>query len=152
MKRPVLALLSLMAIAALPASAQTPAPASGPPPSQIAALVTQVTALFPKVEGDVIKVDDGQVTLSIGKRDGVVAGVELEVYREGDELKHPKTGDVLGRKEEVLGRVVVDQVAEAYSTARVSKGKAWPAETGFASARARSASRFSRSPRAYGTT
>src|SRR5439155_946960 len=33
------------------------------------------------------------------------------------------TGDVLGRKEEILGRVVVDQVAEAYSTARVSKGK-----------------------------
>ena len=54
MKRPVLALLSLLAIAALPASAQTPAPASGPPPSQIAALVTQVTALFPKVEGDII--------------------------------------------------------------------------------------------------
>jgi len=123
MKRPVLGLLSLLAIAALPASAQTPAPASGPPPSQIAALVTQVTALFPKVEGDVIKVDDSQVTLSIGKRDGVVAGVELEVYREGEELKHPKTGDVLGRKEEILGRVVVDQVAEAYSTARVSKGK-----------------------------
>ncbi len=113
MKRPVLALLSLLAIAALPASAQTPAPLSGPPPSQIAALVTQVTALFPKVEGDIIKVDDGQVTLSIGKRDGVVAGVELEVYREGEELKHPKTGDVLGRKEEILGRVVVDQVAEA---------------------------------------
>src|SRR5713101_6161114 len=123
MERPVLALLLLIAMVALPASAQTPAPASGPPPSQIAALVSQVAALFPKVEGDIIKVDEGQVTLSIGKRDGVVAGVELEVYREGDELKHPKTGEVLGRKEEILGRVIVEQVAEAYATARVSKGK-----------------------------
>jgi hypothetical protein len=111
-----------MAIAALPASAQTPAPGGGPPPSQIAAVVGQVTALFPKVEGDIIKVEGGQVTLSIGKRDGVVPGVEVEVYREGEELKHPKTGEVLGRKEDVLGRVIVEQVAEAYSLARISRG------------------------------
>jgi hypothetical protein len=123
MKRPVVALLLLMAMVVLPASAQTQAPPSGAPPSQIAALVSQVTALFPKVEGDIIKVDEGQVTLSIGKRDGVVAGVELEVYREGEELKHPKTGELLGRKEEILGRVVVEQVAEGYASARISKGK-----------------------------
>jgi hypothetical protein len=121
MKRSGLALLLLIAIATLPASAQTPAP-SGPPSSQISGLVAQVTALFPKVEGDIIKVDGGQVTLSIGKRDGVVPGVELEVYREGEELKHPKTGEILGRKEEILGRVTVEQVAEAYATARISKG------------------------------
>ena len=122
MKRLIPAFLLLMAIAAFPASAQTPAPAGGPPPSQIAAVVGQVTALFPKVEGDIIKVDGGQVTLSIGKRDGVVPGVEVEVYREGEELKHPKTGEVLGRKEDVLGRVIVEQVAETYSVARISKG------------------------------
>jgi len=128
MKRPIPTLLLLMSMAALPASAQTPsaqtpAPAGGPPPSQIAALVSQVTALFPKVEGDIIKVDADRVTLSIGKRDGLVSGVELEVYREGEELKHPKTGEVLGRKEEAVGRVIVEQVAEAYATARVSKGR-----------------------------
>jgi hypothetical protein len=124
MKPPVLPLVLLVTLAALPASAQQgPSPASGPPPSQITALVSQVTALFPKVEGDIITVEDGRATLSIGKRDGVVVGVDLEVYREGEELKHPKTGEVLGRKEDVLGRVLVEQVAEAYSTARISKGK-----------------------------
>jgi len=127
MKRPIPTLLLIMSMATLPASAQTPsaqtpAPAGGPPPSQIAALVSQVTALFPKVEGDIIKVDGDQITLSIGKRDGLVSGVELEVYREGEELKHPKTGEVLGRKEDVLGRVIVEEVAEAYAVARISKG------------------------------
>ena len=109
-------------MAALPASAQTPTAPVGPPPSQITAVVAQVTALFPKVEGNIISVEGTQATLSIGKRDGVVSGVELEVYREGEELKHPKTGEVLGRKEEVLGRVIVEQVAEAYSVARISRG------------------------------
>jgi hypothetical protein len=121
MRRLVLVLF-LVSLIALPVSAQTPGPAGGPPSSQISVLVRQVTALFPKVEGDIIKVDGAHATLSVGKRDGVVPGVELEVFREGEELKHPKTGEVLGKKEDLLGRVTVEQVAEAYSVARISKG------------------------------
>ena len=67
--------------------------------------------------------DGGRVTLSIGQRDGVVAGVELVVLHEGDELKHPKTGEVLGKKEETVGRVRVEEVAEAYSVARVTSSR-----------------------------
>ena len=113
--------LLLLTFAAVPASAQTP-PAGGQAPTQISTLVEQVAALFPKVEGDVIAVSGGKVTLSIGQRDGVVAGVELAVYREGEELKHPKTGEVLGRTEKTLGRVSVIEVFEAYSTAKVVQG------------------------------
>src|SRR5439155_831713 len=64
----------LLTLSAVPASAQTPPPV-GPAPTPITSLVAQVTALFPKVEGDVLKVDGGAVTLSIGRRDGIVAGV-----------------------------------------------------------------------------
>ena len=113
--------LLLLTFAAVPASAQTP-PAGGQAPTQISTLVEQVAALFPKVEGDVIAVSGGKVTLSIGQRDGVVAGVELAVYREGEELKHPKTGEVLGRTEKTLGRVSVIDVFEAYSIAKVVQG------------------------------
>jgi hypothetical protein len=111
----------LLTCAAVPASAETP-PAGGQAPTQISTLVEQVAALFPKVEGDVIQVSGGKVTLSIGRRDGVVAGVELAVYREGEELKHPKTGEVLGRTEKTLGRVSVTDVFEAYSIATVVQG------------------------------
>jgi hypothetical protein len=120
MKRLLPALL-LLAFATVPAPAQTP-PAGGPAPTQISTLVEQVASLFPKVEGDVVRVGDGKVTLSIGRRDGVVAGVELGVYRQGEELKHPKTGEVLGRTEKTLGRVSVIEVQEAYSIARVVEG------------------------------
>jgi hypothetical protein len=114
--------LLLMALGAVPVWAQSP-PSGGPAPTPITTLVGQVTALFPKVEGDVLKVDGNQVTLSIGQRDGAVAGVELVVIHEGDELKHPKTGEVLGKKEETVGRVRVEEVAEAYSVARVTSSR-----------------------------
>jgi hypothetical protein len=125
----VASLVLVMALSAAPAwseelpwakpSQAPPGGGPGPAPTPITTLVGQVAALFPKVEGDVLKVDGGQVTLSIGQRDGVVAGVELVVVHEGEELKHPKTGEVLGKKEETVGRVRVEEVAEAYSVAKV---------------------------------
>src|SRR4029453_14021616 len=95
--------------------AQTAAPTLG-------VLVDQVQALFPRVDGEVIEVQNGVVTLSLGSRDGLVAGVELALYRQGRELKHPKTGEVLGRTEQQMGRLSVQQVFEAYSTGTASKG------------------------------
>jgi hypothetical protein len=95
--------------------AQTAAPTLG-------VLVGQVQALFPKVDGEVIEVQNGAVTLSLGSRDGLVAGVELALYRQGRELRHPKTGEVLGRTEQQMGRVSVQQVFEAYSTGTASPG------------------------------
>jgi len=82
-------------------------------------LVERLQGLFPKVEGEVIEARGSQVTLSVGKRDGLQPGVELIVVRQGRELKHPKTGQVLGRAEEDVGRVVVSEVQEQYSIANV---------------------------------
>jgi hypothetical protein len=95
--------------------AQTAAPTMG-------VLVDQVQALFPKVDGEVIEVQNGTVTLALGSRDGLVAGVELALYRQGRELRHPKTGEVLGRAEQQMGRLAVQQVFEAYSTGTASPG------------------------------
>ncbi len=98
-----------------PAAAQT-----GPP--TLSVLVNQVVALFPPVNGDVLEVQGKTVTLALGRRDGLVAGVELIAYREGRELRHPKTGEMLGRTEQVVGRVGVQQVSEAYATGAVVEG------------------------------
>src|SRR5262245_24827123 len=95
--------------------AQTAAPSLG-------VLVDQVQALFPKVDGEVIEVQNGTVTLGLGSRDGLVSGVELAMYRQGRELRHPKTGEVLGRTEQQLGRLTIQQVFEAYSTGSASPG------------------------------
>ncbi|MGH7302316.1 MAG: hypothetical protein ACRELZ_03430 [Candidatus Rokuibacteriota bacterium] len=102
------------------ASAGSAGAQAGPP--TLGVLVDQVQALFPKVDGEVIEVQSGTVTLGLGSKDGLVSGVELALYRQGRELRHPKTGEVLGRTEQPLGRLAVQQVFEAYSTGTASPG------------------------------
>jgi hypothetical protein len=49
-------------------------------------------------------------------------GLDLSVYREGRELRHPKTGELLGKTEQALGRVVLSQIFEGYSLGTVIQG------------------------------
>ena len=51
---------------------QAPAPSSSAP---LQAIVNQIVSLFPRVSGDVVEVQGTTVTLSVGKRDGVVPGL-----------------------------------------------------------------------------
>jgi len=48
--------------------------------------------LFPTVRGEILEVRDATLTLDVGRRDGARPGLEVELYREGREIKHPKTG------------------------------------------------------------
>lgn len=83
-------------------------------------LVDQIVSLFPKVEGEVIEARGATLTLTLGRRDGIQPGLFLSLYREGRELRHPKTGQLLGRAEQSLGHVVVEQVMEAFSVGKAS--------------------------------
>ena len=96
---------------------QTPSP--GPPPmaAPLTVLVDDLVGLFPKVQGEVLEVHDASLTLDVGRRDGARPGLEVELYREGREIKHPKTGAVLGKAEESLGRSRITDVQEAFSLA-----------------------------------
>ncbi len=108
--------------AALLALAAASLAGAQPVRSPLAALVDQVFSLFPKVEGEVIEVQGKELTLSVGRRDDLQPGIELSLYREGRELRHPRTGALLGRTEQALGRVLVGQVFEAYSLATLVQG------------------------------
>ena len=102
--------------------AQQPAPSATQPSAPLLAIVDQVAALFPRVSGDVLEVQGSTVTLGIGKRDGLQPGLEMTLFRQGRELRHPKTGELLGRTEKTLGRVRVEQVFEGYATGSVPSG------------------------------
>ena len=108
------AVLTILVIAT--GSAQTPPP-PGPSALSITALVDQTLALFPQIDGDVVEAQGRTVTVSIGRKTGAQAGLVLEVFREGREVKHPKTGAVLGKAEEALGRATITQVFDGYSVA-----------------------------------
>ena len=77
----------------------------------------QLAQVFPHLQGEVVEVQGEHLYLSLGARDQVLEGMRLNVFREGEELTSPSTGEVLGRLEEKLGTVTVTQVAETYAVA-----------------------------------
>ena len=81
----------------------------------------QLARLFPHLQGEVVEIQDEQLYLGLGARDQVFENMQLQVFREGEELTSPGTGEVLGRLEEDLGVVRVIQVAETYSVAVPTK-------------------------------
>jgi hypothetical protein len=123
--RQALPLLALVLVVAVGASAQTKAqqPPAGPTTSApMVALVDQLLDLFPTVQGEVLEVRDGGLTLGAGAKAGARPGLEVELYREGREIRHPKTGQVLGRAEDVLGTTRITAAQEAFSTAAAPAG------------------------------
>jgi hypothetical protein len=122
-----IALLIVIGIAdtAQPQSSPSqPAPgASGPVSSApMTALVEQLLDLFPKFQGEVLEAQGDTLTLGAGVRAGARVGLEVEVYREGREIKHPRTGEILGRAEDVLGTARITQAQETLSVAQAPAG------------------------------
>lgn len=110
-----LALLSLLLAGSVPAQEE-------PVPAVIQQVVAEVLDRFPRLEGRVLEAEGGVVRIDLGTRDRLPAGVELTLFREGRELRHPRTGQLLGHVEEPLGRVAVQEVHEQDATARVVEG------------------------------
>ena len=119
--RQILPLLLLSVLGAGSASAQSPGvqqPPPGPASSApMTALVDQLMDLFPRFQGEVVEVRGGALTLGAGVKQGARPGLEVELFREGREIKHPRTGEVLGRSEDPLGVARIAQVQEDFSTA-----------------------------------
>jgi hypothetical protein len=115
----ILPALLAAVLAAGSASAQSPTtPAPGPVTSApMIALVDQLMDLFPKLEGEVWEVRGDTLTLSSGVRAGARPGLEIELFREGREIKHPRTGETLGRAEDPLGTTRITQAQEGLSVA-----------------------------------
>jgi len=74
---------------------------------------------FPIVKGSVIGAEAERVLIDLGAKQKIHEGMELQVYREGDEVKHPVTGQVLGRRDKRLGLLKVVEVKEGFSEAVV---------------------------------
>ena len=79
----------------------------------------EIAGIFPLMQGLVVEVDGNRVLVDLGARQGAYEGMELEVHREGEEIKHPVTGQLLGRRDVRLGVIRVMEVNEEYSEAVV---------------------------------
>jgi len=84
-----------------------------------AEIAERISAAFPKVVGRIIGLEQERVLLDLGSKDQVIPGLELQVYREGQEFKHPYTGQVLGKLDRDVGRVRILEVQPNFSAAEV---------------------------------
>jgi curli biogenesis system outer membrane secretion channel CsgG len=69
--------------------------------------------------------EDGSVIINGGKDRGVKSGAEFEVLEAGKPIVDPATGDAIGQSPgRSLGRLIVHEVKERYSTATIVVGRA----------------------------
>jgi curli biogenesis system outer membrane secretion channel CsgG len=74
---------------------------------------------LPLVEGYVVSQDQDIWYIDIGMDRGVRKGTKCVIFREGDVIKHPITGEILGRKVTKLGELVVTDVQEKLASGRI---------------------------------
>jgi len=84
-------------------------------------LVTDIDEMFDKFTGYVVSVEDNTLITDLGRSKGVYEGLELKIYRENEPIIHPITKQVLGNKKIFIGDIQIREVADAYSTAKISK-------------------------------
>jgi TolB-like protein len=71
---------------------------------------------FP-LEGYIVQRDNKSVIIDLGKRAGVKRGMRFIVYREGDVIKHPKTGEILDIERIETGSLEIQDVKTKMSNA-----------------------------------
>ncbi|KJS03372.1 MAG: hypothetical protein VR65_01585 [Desulfobulbaceae bacterium BRH_c16a] len=82
-------------------------------------LVKQLTAKimqnFP-LTGYIVKKDKKTATIDLGSMAGLVSGTDFVVYKEGEVIKHPKTGEVLDVEQIITGRIRITKVSKKVAT------------------------------------
>ena len=79
----------------------------------------QLARYFPKVTGEVVKVDDDHIYVGVGARDDVLPGLHLTLSRPQQIVPGTGAEQAVNRMEEAIGYVVVEEVFERYALARL---------------------------------
>ncbi|PIR15528.1 MAG: hypothetical protein COV48_13835 [Elusimicrobia bacterium CG11_big_fil_rev_8_21_14_0_20_64_6] len=84
------------------------------------ALASPVFAATP-TKGYVVKTEGTQVWLDLTSADGAAPGRGFQIYEEGEDLKHPVTGEQLGKAEKRIAEGKIEEVAEKHSLGRLGE-------------------------------
>ena len=82
-------------------------------------IAIQVYNDVPLVEGYVIKADIPMMVLDVGTAKGMRKGMKMVVYKEGEAIVHPVTGEILGKQVTKLGELLLTEVQAKMSEAQV---------------------------------
>lgn len=90
---------------------------SQPDAARLSDVAEQLARYFPKVTGEVIKVERDNIYVGVGARDGILPGIQLTLFRQ--QQTAPETGaqQTVNRVEEAIGYLIVEEVFERYALA-----------------------------------
>ena len=89
---------------------------------KISPFVAQLVSKFP-LRGFIIHKKGETLILDVGKSVGTREGMQFKVYREGEIIKHPVSGEILGVEKIPTGQLQVTEVQEKLAFARVIEQK-----------------------------
>jgi hypothetical protein len=87
-------------------------------------LAASLAAAQPADRGYVVRVDSAAVWLDLTAADGAAPGRAFEIYKEGEELKHPVTGASLGRVQDEVAEGEIKDVSDKFSMGVILSRKA----------------------------
>lgn len=88
--------------------------------ASILALSSHALAAAP-AKGYVVKTQGTHIWLDLTAADGAAAGRGFQVYEDGEDIKHPVTGEQLGKAERKLAEGKIEELAEKFSVGRLSE-------------------------------
>lgn len=83
--------------------------------------VTEVLTGINHLSGSIMKISDKKVYINVGGEQGVKKGDTFIIYKEGETLVDPASGDILGVEEEEIGTMKIEEVMPKYAVAKVKK-------------------------------
>jgi hypothetical protein len=81
-------------------------------------LARKITESLPLVDGYVIRINGTELIIDVGRNGGMKKGMKCVIYKEGAPIKHPITGEILGKETNVIGEVLVTDAFDKYSVAK----------------------------------
>jgi hypothetical protein len=81
-------------------------------------LARKITESLPLVDGYVIRIDGSELIIDVGRNGGLKKGMKCVIYKEGAPIKHPITGEILGKETNVIGEILVTDAFDKYSVAK----------------------------------
>jgi hypothetical protein len=103
---------------------------SQPDAAVFADVAEQLARYFPKVTGEVVKVEDGDIYLSLGARNDILPGTQLTLLRSREAVSATDGEQAVNRLEEAIGYVIVEQVFEGYALAKLLASPGTEAQRG----------------------
>lgn len=85
-------------------------------------IVAKIDEINP-LSGLVVSASDNQIYIDLGSDNGVKMGDNFIIYKEGNIIKHPVTGQIIAVKEIVIGSMKVVEVHPNYALCELKKSK-----------------------------